>query len=261
MSFYQPVKLPKLMVAPNGARKVKKDHPAIPLTISETVATAKSCNKAGASAIHLHVRDKEGQHVLDAGLYKEALNELEHEVPNMHIQVTTEAIGKYSSADMRKLAYDVTPPGVSIGTAELIPSRKPEEEDIKLYKYLTEAGTKIQHILYKPEDIDLLIELLNKAEIPINDVWCLFVIGHYSGRISYPENILPFIKKMKEHNINLDWAICAFRKEEMDCLEKAISLGGKLRVGFENSLFMPNGEIAPDNHTKVDAINKLFKLS
>ena len=162
---------------------------------------------------------------------------------------------------MKKLAYDVTPPGASIGTSELIPSRKPEEEDIKLYKYLTEAGTKIQHILYKPEDIDLLIELLNKAEIPINDAWCLFVIGHYSGRISYPENILPFIKKMEEHNINLDWAICAFGKEEMVCLEKAISLGGKLRVGFENSLFMPNGEIAPDNHTKVDAINKLFKLS
>jgi len=261
MSFYRPAKLPKLMVAPNGARKVKKDHPAVPLTISEIVTTAKSCNKVGAGAIHLHVRDKEGQHVLDVGLYKEALNELEHQVPNMHIQVTTEAVGKYSPADMRKLAYDVTPPGASIGTSELIPSRKPEEEDIKLYKYLTEAGTKIQHILYKPEDIDLLIELLNKAEIPINDAWCLFVIGHYSGRISYPENILPFIKKMKEHNINLDWAICAFRKEEMDCLEKAISLGGKLRVGFENSLFMPNGEIAPDNHTKVDAINKLFKLS
>jgi uncharacterized protein (DUF849 family) len=47
----------------------------------------------------------------------------------------------------------------------------------------------------------------------------------------------------------------------MSCLEKAVSLGGKIRVGFENSLFMPNGEIASDNHMKVDAINKLFKLS
>ena len=261
MSFYQPAKLPRLMVAPNGARKIKKDHPAVPLTISETVATEKSCYKADAGAIHLHVRDKEGQHVLDSGLYKEALNELEHQVPNMHIQVTTEAIGKYSPEDMRKLAYDVTPPGTSIGTSELIPSRKPEEEDIKLYKYLTEAGTKIQHILYKPEDIDLLAELLNKAEIQINDAWCLFVIGHYSGRISYPENISLFVKKMEEHKINLDWAICAFGKEEMSCLEKAISLGGKIRVGFENSLFMHNGEIAPDNHIKVDAVNKLFQLN
>jgi 3-keto-5-aminohexanoate cleavage enzyme len=47
MSFYQPAKLPRLMVAPNGARKIKKDHPAVPLTISETVATAKSCHEGG----------------------------------------------------------------------------------------------------------------------------------------------------------------------------------------------------------------------
>ena len=97
MSFYKPEKLPKLMVAPNGARKVKKDHPAVPLTISETVATAKSCYEAGAGAIHLHVRDKEGQHVLDSGLYKEALNELEHQlttnigITNLYIEMNKDA--------------------------------------------------------------------------------------------------------------------------------------------------------------------------
>ena len=69
------------MVAPNGARRIKKDHPAVPLTINETVETAKACYKEGAEAIHLHVRDENGQHVLDAGLYKEALNELENQVP------------------------------------------------------------------------------------------------------------------------------------------------------------------------------------
>ena len=261
MPFYQPKKLPNLMVAPNGARKVKKDHPEVPLTIKETVEVAKNCFEAGAKAIHLHVRNDKGEHVLDAGLYKEALKELEFQVPNMHIQVTTEAIGKYSPDDMRKLAYDVTPPGTSIGTSELIPSRKPTIEDIKLYKYLTEAGTKIQHILYNPDDIDLLIDLLKKSEIPTDGAWCLFVIGHYTGKISYPEKIPEFIEKMKTNSVNFDWSICAFAKEEMSCLEKAVSLGGKIRVGFENSLFMPDGEIAPNNHSKIKAVNKLFNLS
>ncbi len=261
MPFYQPNELPNLMVAPNGARKVKKDHPEIPLTIKETVEVAKNCFEAGAKAIHLHVRNDKGEHVLDAGLYKEALKELEFQVPNMHIQVTTEAVGKYSPDDMRKLAYDVTPPGTSIGTSELIPSRKPTIEDIKLYKYLTEAGTKIQHILYNPDDIDLLIDLLKKSEIPADGVWCLFVIGHYTGKISYPEKIPEFMEKMRVNSVNFDWSICAFAKEEMRCLEKAVSLGGKIRVGFENSLFMPDGEIAPDNHSKIKAVKKLFNLS
>ena len=261
MPFYNPEKLPKLMVAPNGARKIKKDHPEIPLTIEETVEVAKKSYVAGAGAIHLHVRDKNGEHVLDAGLYKEALKELENKVPKMHIQVTTEAVGKYSPEDMRKLAYEVLPPGTSIGTAELIPSREPTEEDIKLYKHLTENGTKIQHLLYNPDDINLLINLLNKSKLPINGAWCLFVIGHYSGKISYPDKIHEFVKVMSENNIKLDWAICAFAKEEYKCLETAINLGGKIRVGFENSLFMPDGKIAKSNESKVEVINKLFNLS
>ena len=60
MTFYQPDKLPKLMVAPNGAKKVKQDHPEVPLTIKETVEVAKKCFEAGAGAIHLHVRNDKG---------------------------------------------------------------------------------------------------------------------------------------------------------------------------------------------------------
>ena len=46
-------------------------------------------------------------------------------VPNMHLQITTEAVGRYSPEEMRKLAYDVMPPGISIGIREMIPTRKP----------------------------------------------------------------------------------------------------------------------------------------
>ena len=71
---------------------------------------------------------------------------------------------------------------------EMIPTNKPSSEDIKLYKHLTESGTKIQHICYEPNDIDLLEDLLNKSEISKEGTWCMFVIGHYSGKISNPEN-------------------------------------------------------------------------
>ncbi|MEK9583128.1 MAG: 3-keto-5-aminohexanoate cleavage protein, partial [Candidatus Puniceispirillum sp.] len=40
-----------IMAAPNGARKVKTDHPAVPVTIAETIATAKECHAAGASIL------------------------------------------------------------------------------------------------------------------------------------------------------------------------------------------------------------------
>ena len=39
MNFYKPDNLPRLMVAPNGARPMKKDHAAVPITINEIVKT------------------------------------------------------------------------------------------------------------------------------------------------------------------------------------------------------------------------------
>ena len=199
MNFYQPEKLPKLMVAPNGARPMKKDHPKVPVTIPETVDTAKSCFAAGAGGIHFHMRDENGKHILDSGLCKEALNELQKQVPKMHLQVTTEAVGRYSPDVMRKLAYEVVPPGISIGIREMIPSRMPTSDDIKLYQNLTEAGTKIQHICYSPEDVDLLSDLLDRSKISKNGTWCMFVIGHYSGKVSKPEYIPPFLERLKVH--------------------------------------------------------------
>ena len=86
----------------------------------------------------------------------------------------------------------------------------------------------------------------------------MFVIGHYSGKMSKPKNIFPFIERLKKNNLNADWAVCAFSKEELSCLETAIKLGGKIRVGFENSFLMPDGSIAPNNETKVKAASALF---
>ena len=115
MSFFQPENLPKIMIAPNGARPKKKDHNEVPVTINEIVETAKLCFEEGAEGIHFHLRDEKGDHILNSEMCSKALNDLQLSVPNMHLQVTTEAVGRYSPAEMRKLAYEVAPPGISIG--------------------------------------------------------------------------------------------------------------------------------------------------
>ena len=258
MDYYKPKNLPSLMVAPNGARPMKKDHSKVPMTIPEIVKTGQACYNSGADAIHFHIRNENGQHILDSGLCKEALSELHKKVPKMHLQITTEAVGKYSPFEMQKLAYEVLPPGISIAVREMIPSRKPGSEDIKIYQKLYEAGTKVQHICYEPEDLDLLSDVLKKSKLLDTRVWCMFTIGHYSGKVSDPEKIPFFLRKLKDHNLIADWAVCAFSKEEIPCLKTAIKLGGKIRVGFENSLLMPDGSIAPDNETKVKAAKVLF---
>lgn len=264
MPFLRPPEFPQLMVAPNGARRTKADHPAIPVTIDETVATAIACRDAvagagaGAGAMHFHVRDANQRHVPDAGLCREALAELEGAVPDMRLQVTTEAVKHYQSDRMRRMATELLPPGISIALSEMIPDRRPGAEDIRLYKLLHEAGTRVQHILFYPEEAELLAELPEAADLPTDGLWRLFRTGHYTGRVSHPDLIAPFVASVAAHSLSVDWAICAFAEEENESLAAAVAQDGKIRVGFENSLLMPDGSIAPDNAARVAAAKQLF---
>ena len=77
--------LPRIMVAPNGARRTRADHPALPITPEEIAATARACQAAGAGAIHAHVRDDAGRHVLDAPLYRRLIGLVGEAAPGMAI--------------------------------------------------------------------------------------------------------------------------------------------------------------------------------
>ena len=104
-----------IMAAPNGARKQKSDHPSLPVTIAETVATAKACYDAGASILHAHVRDEDGAHVLDAERYVSLLDAMRNAVPEMLVQITTEAVGRYSPQEQSDVVFAVKPDFVSVG--------------------------------------------------------------------------------------------------------------------------------------------------
>lgn len=243
--------LPAIMVAPNGARRGKADHPALPLTIAEIVATAARCRAAGAGAIHAHVRDAEGQHVLDAGLYAELIAEMARAVPGMPVQITTEAAGRYSPQDQRALLSAVAPEAVSIALAEML-----ADGDIaaarRSYHALHEAGVAVQHILYDAADLERLSAAIAAGTIPPAMPQVLFVLGRYTpGQISDPAMLDPFRAAMARLDLAADWAVCAFGARETDCLVAALDQGGKARVGFENNLFMADGTLAPDNAARV----------
>jgi len=95
--------LPKLMVAPNGARRSKADHTALPVTDAEVIETAIACHAAGADGIHVHIRDADGKHEIDAGHYRAILDQLGDAVPDMYHQVTSESAERYSGAEQRAI--------------------------------------------------------------------------------------------------------------------------------------------------------------
>jgi 3-keto-5-aminohexanoate cleavage enzyme len=245
--------LPLIMVAPNGARRTKDDHAALPMTISETVEAARASFEAGARGMHAHVRNSSGEHVLDAGLYRELLTEMKAAVPDMLVQITSEGIGKYGPDEQRKLVQELLPDAVSIAVREMIPDNKTAEA-ATFYAWALKEQIAIQHIVYSAEDLTRFFDLVESGTIPGKDHQLLFVLGRYANnQESAPEDLDPFLETLtaRRSTFGIDWAVCAFGHQETDCLAYAIERGGKARVGLENGLWNRDGTPARDNADRV----------
>lgn len=240
-----------LCVAPNGAKRTKSDHPALPMTPAELAETARACLRAGAAMMHMHVRDAAGVHTLDAGLYAEATRAVREQVgEDMLIQITTEAVGRFGPDEQMAVVRAVRPEAVSLAPGELFPDEAGEARAAAFLDELAQERTLVQYVLYSPEDVRRLRRLKDEGVAPARGGSALFVLGrHTPGQRSRPNDLLPFLAAWEGERWN--WMVCAFGPLEGGCALTAMALEGHARIGFENNLDLADGAMAPDNAALV----------
>lgn len=243
------------MVAPNGARRGKQHHPELPVTIEETVQTAERCAAAGADALHAHIRDAQGEHLLDAGVYRElqAAMEAAAGCREMRLQITTESAGKYNPGEQRQLLYDLQPRWASVALREMLADGDMAAAR-RLYHWAVEAGILVQHILYAAEQVAQLAAAIRAGIVPGGNVEMLFVLGSYHGDAALPAHLDGFLAEYRKMppDLTTKFMVCAFGQQETPCLLAAMKAGGDCRIGFENNLHHPDGRLAKDNAERVE---------
>ena len=243
----------RIMSAPTGARRLKDDHPGIPLTTEEIARTAAEVAEAGAEEFHLHVRDDAGVHSLDAGRYREAMAAVAEAAPTLTIQITTESAGIYGVEDQFDCLDALTP---AYATAAIRETMREPDIARKLYALAAERDIRMQHILFDREDIDLLREAYSSGMIAGDSRDAIFVLGRYvPPRLAQKWELKPLVDEAAY--LGLDWAACAFGKHETACLTEALKLGGSVRVGFENNIHLPSGALAVSNRDQVAEIVRI----
>ncbi len=242
-----------LTVAPNGARRTKRDHPAIPIGADELGREAARCREAGAAMIHLHVRDADGGHVLDADGYRDAIAAVKREAgADMLIQITTEAVGMYAPGAQMAVVGDVKPEAFSVAIREILPDDTLEPAVARFLAGEAARETLIQYILYDVADLRRFEALVARGIVPETTASQLFVLGRYTaGQVSAPADLLPFLEA---RTLAMPWAVCAFGAREAACAVLAATLDGHARVGFENNTALPDGTSAPGNASLVCAV-------
>lgn len=245
-------------VAPNGAYKTKADHPGLPMAPDELAAAASTCLDAGAAMIHLHVRDAEGKHTLDPAAYREAIAAIRRAVgERLVIQVTSEAGRRYRPEEQIQAVRDVAPEAVSLALRELIPEDSHEAAACDFFQWLTENHCTPQYILYTDAEVEWYRALLTRGVIPDTPHWVLFVLGRYTdNQQSRPVDLLPFLREPPA----CPWAMCAFGRTEHACAVAAAALGGHVRVGFENNLYLNDGGTASQNSDLVAQVAEAARV-
>lgn len=237
-------------VAPNGAYKTAREHPAVPMTPAALAAEARACLEAGSAMMHMHVRAPDGRHSLDAEAYRAALKAVHGEVGDqVLVQVTSEAAGVYRAPEQMAVVRELRPQAVSIGLREIAVPEVPEEELARFLGWLAAERIMTQIILYDAADVARWQDLRARGLAPAGAWSVLFVLGRYSaGQTSSPRDLLPFLQA---YDHSLPWAVCAFGREENACVTTAAAFGGHMRVGFENNLLLRDGAQAPGNAALV----------
>ncbi|WP_245517133.1 MULTISPECIES: 3-keto-5-aminohexanoate cleavage protein [unclassified Mesorhizobium] len=245
-----------IAVAPNGGRRTKADHPALPVTPDELAHVAAASLDAGAAMIHVHVRDRQGRHLLDAEAYRAAMAAIKARVgERLVIQITSEALGIYRPEEQMRVTLETRPEAVSLALRELVPDETHEASFASFLETLRTEKIAPQIILYSPQEASYLATLAGRGMIPFDNLPVLYVLGRYTvGQTSRPADLLAFMAPAI--SAPRHWMVCAFGRQETACVAAAALLGGHARVGFENNLFLPDGALASGNHELVAATRR-----
>lgn len=235
-----------LCVAPNGARKTRRDHPHLPTTPAELGRAAAESLEAGAAMIHLHVRDRNLAHTLDAGAYRAAIQAVRSQVGDkLVIQVTTESCGLYGPEEQMGLVRELRPEAVSLAIGEIFPDPTVESAAAEFLEWLRADGIFAQFIVFDADQVRFLARLIHRGVVPHSDPCVLFVLGRYTpDQQSTPTDLDPLLEVSPFRE---GWFLCAFGKHELACVDRALAKGGHARIGFENNLYRPDGTRAAGN--------------
>jgi len=235
-----------VMAAPNGARRTMADHPALPTTAEALGQDAALCFAAGASILHMHVREGDQRHSLDPGLYREAMAAVAEAAPGMIVQATSEAAGRYNPIEQAEAMRALSPEAMSVALREMARDEAAEPHAAEFYAWASDEGAHVQHILYDPAELARLRDLLEKGVIPEGRLALLFVLGKYTPpQEGQPDEVAGFIDAAE--GLDASITFCAFGGRELACVAEGMRRGAHARVGFENNLRLPDGRLAARN--------------
>jgi 3-keto-5-aminohexanoate cleavage enzyme len=239
-----------------GAETTREQTPYLPISAEEIGEEARRCRDAGAAMVHLHVREADGRPSQRKELFAAAIAAVRQRC-DILVQVSTGgAVGM--SVDERCGALELSGPlkpdmaTLSTGTVnfgdDVFLNPRPVVLDIARRIRACGARPEIECFDAGMMDEALWVAREGLLELPAHYD---FVLG-VPGALAASESALRFLASRLPAGST--WTVAGMARHELPMAELALSMGGNVRVGLEDNIYLSKGVLAKGSHELVAAV-------
>ncbi len=248
----QPVIITAAMV---GAEVSRAEQPNLPVTPQEIIAAAVECYEAGASIIHIHVRDAQGNATQDGQLFREVVEGIRARC-NVITQVSTGG-AVWMSAEERLQSIECQPDmatlttgTVNFGDGVFMNNRGLVE---RFAHRLRESGIVPEIEIF---DMGMLDEAmrLHKMGLITDPLHFDFVMGVPGGLGADPAHLMHMVRSLPPGST---WSVAGIGRNQLTLATIALAMGGNARVGFEDNIYYRKGQLAHSNAQLVARVARI----
>jgi uncharacterized protein (DUF849 family) len=244
-----------ITVAITGALPTKKDTPAVPVTPEEQIESTHEAYEAGASLVHIHVRNDDQTPGSDPDKYRAVQKGVEKHCTGMIVQFSTGGRGR--DQDQRGGMLHHRPDMASLATGSVNFPSSIYENPPDFVEFL---ASKMQEFNVKPEievfDVAMLYNAANlvKKGLLAAPVHLQFVLG-IPNALPARRSLLEFL--IKERDVVLPgstWAAAGIARHQFEVNQWCLELGGHCRTGLEDNIKFDRDRLAASNAELVTKI-------
>ncbi len=254
-----------LTAAITGAELTKDKVPALPISPEEQATASVDAVRAGAAVIHMHVRDDQGRPSQELKHFERSVNAIRSAIKSAGLEQpilqfsTGGAVGEPIERRAAPLSLKPEMASFNLGTMnfgdDVFENRRPDMRS--LAEAFLKYGVVPEFEIYDLGHIDELHRLIGEglAKPPYHVQLVLGVVG---GALPYVDPKAPSAERLqflvsqlpKPHS----WAVAGIGRYERPLAELAIPLGGHVRVGLEDNVYLRKGVLATSNAELVKDI-------
>lgn len=244
-----------ITVAPTGSVPRKIDTPYVPVTPDEIAETAYLCEQEGASVIHVHCRDENENPTSNYDVFKKTVERVRKRT-HLIVMVSTSGIAAKFDEE-RAQPLRTNPEMASLTTGSLnFAGRKPSTVYINTWETITFLARKMLEKNIKPEveafDVGFISQGIKLIENGLVKPPAHFqlVMGVDGGVPASPENLIHMRNQLPP---NSTFVVAGISKHQLPMTTMAILMGGHVRVGLEDNIYLAKGKLARNEELVAQA--------